>query len=188
MKIRDLAFMAVRILSIYLFILGLNHLVNILEFVLPTYMQVIDYETTYTEVFFVIGIPTFILLISSVVLWFLADKLSRFIIPKSSSDSKGISLKSEEIEGFILSVIGLILFVLSFTSIARMVLNYINLMNQGIVSDRLGSIYSLVEQVIRFLLGLILLFKAEGFALMLRKIRKLGSNHLKNDETTKNEV
>lgn len=188
MKIRDLAFMAIRILSIYLFILGLNHLVNILEFALPTYMQVIDYETTYTEVFFVIGIPTFILLVSSVVLWFLADKLSRFIIPKSSSESEGISMQSKEIEAFVLSVIGLILLVLSFTSIARMVLNYINLMDQGIVSDRLGFIYSLVEQVIRFLLGLILLFKAEGFALMLRKIRKLGSNHLKSDGTTKNEV
>jgi len=188
MKIRDLAFMAVRILSIYLFILGLNHFVNILEFALPTYMQVIESDTTYTEVFFVIGIPAFILLISSVVLWCLADKLSRFIIPKSSSDSEGISIQSKQIEGFVLSVIGLVLLVLSFTSIIRMILSYTNLMDQGIFSDKLGFIYYLVEQVIRFLLGLILLFKAEGFALMLRKIRKLGSNHLKNDETTKNEV
>lgn len=171
MKIRDLAFMALRILSIYLFILGLNHLVNILEFALPTYMQVVEQDTTYTEVFFVIGIPTFILLISSVVLWFLADKLSRFIIPKSSNESEEITMQSKQMEGFVLSVIGLILLVLSFTGLVRNILNYINLVNQGLVPGRLSFIYSLVEQVIRFLLGLLLLLKAEGFALSLRKMR-----------------
>lgn len=171
MKIRDLAFMAIRILSIYLFVLGLNHLMNILEFALPTYMQVIESETTYTEVFFVIGIPAIILLVSSVVLWFAADKLSRFLIPKGSSDPAGIHVQSKEIEGFVLSVIGLVLVVLSFSSLARIILNDINLMNQDLVSNRMGYIYSLIEQVIRFLLGLMLMFKAEGFAHMLRKMR-----------------
>jgi hypothetical protein len=183
MKLKDLSFLVVRVLSLYLFILGLNHLVNILNFAIPAYLQVIEHDTTYAEVFFVIGIPSFILIMSSVVLWFFAEKLSRYIIPKSSSESES-TLQSKEIEGFVLSVIGLILLILSFTSSVRIIMNVINMLNQDIRFDNQGYkgyIYLLVEQVIRFLIGIILLLKAEGFASILRKIRNSGLNHLKKD-------
>lgn len=180
MKLRELAFLAIRVLSIYLFILGLNHLVNLLDFTIPTYLQVIEHDTTYTEVFLIIGIPTLILLLCGVILWFFAEKLSKYIVPRNSTESDG-TFRSKDIEGFVLSVVGLILVILSFTSLARIIMNYVNMMNQDIGFDRLGFIYSLVEQGIRLLLGIILLFKAEGLAQFLRKIRNLGLKNSKQD-------
>ncbi|WP_256759327.1 hypothetical protein [Cohnella sp. WQ 127256] len=180
MTIRELAFLALRVLSIYLFILGLSHLTSLLDFTIPTYLQVIEHDTTYAEVFLIIGIPTFVLLVGGVILWIFAEKLSSYMVPKSSTGSGNFPTK--ELEGFVLSVIGLILLILSFTSIVRLSMSYIHLINQEIGFDRKTYIYPLVEQAIRLLIGIILLFKAEGLALMLRKTRNLGLKHLSKEK------
>ncbi|MEX1030702.1 MAG: hypothetical protein WDZ91_11760 [Paenibacillaceae bacterium] len=176
MKLREFSFLAVRILAIYLFILGISHLVDLLNFAIPVYLQVIEDDTTYSEVFLIVGIPAFSLIIGGIVLWILAEKLSKYIMRNSSTELE-TTLQTKEIEGFVLSVIGLILAILSFSIIVRISMNYIHLVNQDMQFDRQSLLYTFVEQLIRFVIGIILLIKAEGFALLLRKIRGLGLKH-----------
>ncbi|HEX7055950.1 MAG TPA: hypothetical protein VF260_01970 [Bacilli bacterium] len=170
---KGLAFLAVRILSIYLFILGLNHLIDFLDYAFPIYLQVIEMKADYTKVLAIVGTPSLVLVICGIVLWFLADKVAQFLIAKHSADTE-LTLPLKELEGFVLSVIGLVLVIFSLSESAQLMMNLSDLTNQEIGFDIRSYRYAFVEHGIRFLLGLILLFKAEGFAFVLRKIRSSG--------------
>lgn len=173
MKLKDLAYLAVRILSIYLFLLGLSKIVEVLNIAVPTYLQVIDYNISFLEVFLVVGVPGFILILFSMILWLFAEKLSVYLIPKNAEETE-YSVQAKDLEGFVLSLVGLILMILSFTMMVRQGMNYNNMAKHAMQFDREGFIFTFTEEVIRFLIGIILLFKAEGFALLLRKIRNMG--------------
>lgn len=181
MKLRDLSYLAVRILSIYVFFLGINHLVNLLNFSLPVYLQVIEDDTTYLELLSFVILPAVFLILCGIVLWFFADKLSRFLIPRNSDGSE-LTSGIKGIEGFILSVAGLVIVIFSFSTIVRMSLSYIYMTNQEFQLDRISLMYTFIEQLIRLVIGMILLFKAEGLALTLRKIRDLGLKHLRQKD------
>lgn len=174
MKIRELAFLAVRILGIYLFVLGLKQLVDLLQLTGSTYLQWLEHEVTFMEVFLFIGLPSLILLIGGIVLWIFAKPISKSLILKDSTESES-HWQMREIEGFVLSVVGLLLVVWSLPTMTRMIVNYINIAGQEVRFDKMSYIYPIIEQGIRFLIGLLLLLKAEGFALILRKIRNKGS-------------
>ena len=178
MKINDLAYLTLRVAAIYLFIMGIGHLVDLLQFSLPAYLQVMERGTTYGEVFLIVGVPVLLLLICGFLLWVLAPKLAKYLVPASAASAgiseSGATAQTKNIEGFVLAVVGLILFILSFTGVVRGALNYFNMLSQDIEFNRLQYIYFLGEQAVRFVLGVILLVKAEGFALLLRKIRNAG--------------
>jgi hypothetical protein len=176
MKLSELSYLAVRILAIYLFITGINHLVDTLNLAIPTYLQIIDHDTTYLELLLIVGIPTFILIIGGIILWFLSEKISMYLVSKRPSKLEN-TIQAKGIEGFVLSVVGLILVVFSFSSIVRISMNYIHLTYQEFEINKLSFLYTFSEQLIRFIIGMILLIKAQGFALLLRKIRGLGLKH-----------
>jgi hypothetical protein len=87
MRLSDLSYLAVRILSIYLFVQGLNQVVNLVEFTIPTYLQILKSNMSYISVFLTVGIPAVLMIIMSVILWFLAEKVSHYLTPKNSGDS-----------------------------------------------------------------------------------------------------
>jgi len=177
MKIRDLSFLAVRVLSIYLFILGFKHIINLLEFTIHTYLWVLDTNTSYLEVFLIIGIPSLVLFITSIILWLYANQISLHLIPQSSRESVQ-SIQVKDIEGFILAIIGLILMILSFTTLVRIILNYYHITSQDIHFNSRDHIFVIIEHSIRFIIGIVLLLKAEGFAMILRNIRSMGLKHI----------
>jgi len=170
MKLRGLSFLAIRVLAIYFFVQGLNHLVNYLDFALPAYLQVLGDNKSYFDIFLLVGIPSILLLIISIVLWFLAGKISSYFVQQDSSESES-ALSFRGAESFVLAVVGLVLAILSFTTLTRLILNYVNITNQNLYIDHRSYWISFGEHMIRLLLGLVLILKAEGFALLLRKIR-----------------
>lgn len=181
MKLRDLAYLAVRILSIYLMIQGLRHILNLIDFAIPTYLQLLE-DPSYFQVFLVIGIPAFVFIISGILLWFYAAKLSIYLIPKNSDDSVP-TIQGKEIEEFILSVVGMIIVILSFSSLIRGLLIYISNAKQDFGFANRANIYNSIEQAIQLILGIALLLKSKGIALVLRKIRSAGLRHInKQDE------
>ncbi|WP_054955206.1 hypothetical protein [Paenibacillus dakarensis] len=173
MKLRGIAFLAVRLVSVYLFILGLNHLINLLEFALPTYLQ-IKSNISYGDVLLMIGLPASIMIIAGIILWVFADSISKRLVPGSLSEveAEGESgYRSSEMEGFILSVVGLILLILSSTRLISLLINYVNIRGQGVTFNEMGHVSTLAEQLIRIIIGIMLLLQAESFARWLRKLR-----------------
>src|SRR5690606_10795527 len=125
---------------IFLFILSVRHLVNFLSVTLPVYLQITEINVAYTEVILIVGIPVLLLLTGSVVLWVFAEKLSKLLLPNSSRDYE-VLLRSKEIEGFVLSVIGLVIAILSFTKLVGMTMNYINIVSKEIQFPWEGNAY-----------------------------------------------
>lgn len=183
MNIRDLSFLAVRVLSIYLFILTLKHLVGLLDFAVPTYLQLMGNDIAYAKVFLAVGVPVFVMMFGGIVLWMLAGKLSKWLVPNDSSAAEAQStIRLKEMEGIVLSIVGLIILILSLASMVNLLLNYISVIKQDVRFDNRGYMYSIAEQVIRIAAGCLLLYKAEGIAAFLRNIRNLGLKHIKKTE------
>lgn len=173
MKIRELAYLAIRVISVYLFVLGVNHLVNLLTFALPNYVQVLKIDVSYVEIFFIAGSPTLILFISSVLLWLFAGRVSGLLVPKPSTEADQ-NILFHQVEGFVLSVVGLLITIHAFTRLLTTILNYVNILNQGFHGDGMNYMISIGAQAFLLIVGIVLQFRAEGFAYMLRKIRNWG--------------
>jgi len=175
LKLHDLSYLCIRVLAIILFLLGLNHLANLLEFSIPSYMQIVDY-LSFFEAFLMVGLPACFLIVLSVVMWFSARRLSAYLLPKAvQAEEAAASFNAKQLEGYILSVIGLLLVVFSFSAIIRMIMTYAVIpTEQGFAFTNKIQLYSIIEQGLRFVIGLLLLVKAEGFARLLRKVRNLG--------------
>ena len=175
MRLQHISYLCVKVIAIVIFLLGLNHLMNLIQYSIPSYMQIIEH-LSFFEAFLMVGFPACFLIVVSIILWFSANRLSVYLIPKAepteeSADTSGV----KQLEGYILAVIGLLLVVFSLTTIIRMLLTYtVFSTEQGFAVTNQIQLYSIVEQGLRFIIGLVLLVKAEGFARLLRKIRTLG--------------
>lgn len=140
-----------------------------------TYLELIKHDVSLWSVLIVSGIPACLIMIGSLILWFSAQKLALKLLPKGLKEAES-SLPMKEIEAFVISIVGLILVVLSATTLLRL---FLSLINTTAYSDSLNltssmHLYPLIEHLIRVILGAILLIKADGFALFLRKVRSLG--------------
>lgn len=158
-----------------MFLQGLNQTVVLLQFSLPTYLELIKYDASMWRVLIVSGIPACLIMIVSLILWFSAQKLALKLLPKGHKDTES-SLPMKDIEAFVISIVGLILVVLSATTLLRL---FLSLLNSTAYSDSLNltssmHLYPLIEHLIRVIIGTVLLIKADGFALFLRKVRSLG--------------
>jgi hypothetical protein len=180
MKLKDLAYLSIKILSIYLVIIGFRQMVNILYISIPSYLLIPGQSYNAWELFFIVGVPAFLTVIAGVLLWFNAFRLALYLVPQNHDDLE-ISLQTKQLEGFVLAVVGLLLLIFSFSTLVREVLNYMNYLHNDIRFDTQGFLYRVAEQSIRLILSIILLLRAEGFALLLRKIREAGLKHNKPD-------
>lgn|SRR5690606_897267 len=174
-KLNELSYLIIRVLAIVFFLFGLNHLMNLLEFSIPSYMSIVDY-LSFFEAFLMVGIPACILIIVSIVMWLLAGRISSLLLPKVAPAEQELNIVHVKyLEGYILAVVGLLLAVFSFTAMLRLVLTYFVIpTEQGFAFTNQVQLYSIVEQGLRFIIGIVLLVKAEGFARLLRKIRSVG--------------
>ncbi|MCM3633695.1 hypothetical protein [Paenibacillus camelliae] len=174
-KLNELSYLIIRVLAIVFFLFGLNHLMNLLEFSIPSYMSIVDY-LSFFEAFLMVGIPACILIIVSIVMWLLAGRISSLLLPKVAPAEQELNIVHVKyLEGYILAVVGLLLAVFSFTSMLRLVLTYFVIpTEQGFAFTNQVQLYSIVEQGLRFIIGIVLFVKAEGFARLLRKIRSVG--------------
>lgn len=175
MTLHDLSYLCIKVLAIVLFLLGLNHVMNLIEFSIPSYMQIIDH-ISFVEAFLMVGLPACFLIVLSVVMWFTARRLSTYLLPKAVVNEEAAeTVTVKPLEGYILAVIGLLLAIFSFSAIIRMVMTYVVVSTeQGFAFTNKIQLYSIIEQGLRFVIGILLLVKAEGFARLLRKIRNLG--------------
>lgn len=177
MSIRDLAYLSVRIIAVYLFILGLSQLVDLLNVTLPVYSRTFQLEEMYAELILIGVVPMLIFFVGSIVAWFLAGRLSRMMVPAVDvGEGNKVSAASplREMEGFVLCVVGLVLFIVSFANLVSLIVTYTYWGDGDFTFVWRSNIAVLVEIGIRCLIGIILLVKAEGFAKLLRKIRGFG--------------
>lgn len=176
MKIRDLAYLSIRVLAIYLFLLGCKQIFTLIDFTLPAYVGIPNFSSYFISMLIVLVIPSLIYVAASLTLWFLAKRISLLLIVEGSEDAEFQGNKA--LEGFVLSMVGVVIVVLALSSFVKEGLLYLVYTNDVKYTFPKNQTYRVMEQAIRLILGVILVLKAEGFALILRKIRNAGLKHL----------
>lgn len=171
MNLRGLAFLALRLLAIYVAIMGIRHAVNLLDFSIATYMQVTDLDIA--QVMLIVCVPTILLWAVGVLLWCMAGKWSGHLVPASGETAEP-AIRNADIESFVLSVAGLIIAVLSFFRLLQSVMTYVSFTSQDIYVDSQSYYYNFAAYALELILGVVLLLKSHGFASLLRKIRSAG--------------
>ena len=171
MNLRGLAFLALRLLAIYVVFMGIQHAVNLLDFSIATYMQVTDLD--FTSALLIVSVPTLLIWAVGILLWCMAGKWSGYLVPASGEAVKQ-AIRNTEIESFVLSVAGLIIVILSFFRLLQSVMSYVSLTRQDIYVDNQSYYYSFAVWAVELILGAVLLLKSQAFAVLLRKIRGAG--------------
>ncbi len=169
MNLRGLAYLAIRVLAIYVFILGIRQAVTLANAAIPTYMQITDLKIA--QVYVIIGIPTLLLWIVGVLLWRSADRWSNRLVPAANGSPEPLE-RHADIESFVLSVVGLVLVILAAVNLIQSVLSFIWITNQEVHFDRQGYYFQFAGHAVEIVMGAVLLLKSNGIAALLRKIRQ----------------
>lgn len=172
LRIHSLALLAVRILGIYMFLLGISRISNLLDVAMPAYLLALDVDVSTWKIVTIVGIPGLVLVIGGVLLWVLARRIANVMIPAEFHDHS-YTLKDRELEQFVLAVVGLVLVIQAIAGLTASLLNIFTLTSDGIrVMDYYYS--AMIKPAVQLIAGLLLVIKANAVAYMLAKIRNLG--------------
>ncbi|OEF96891.1 hypothetical protein BHF71_11290 [Vulcanibacillus modesticaldus] len=124
-------------------------------------------------------IPFFIQLLFSALLWIYAEKITNYILLNNENAQKrSIPLYSQELQAIAFSVIGLVIIADAIPQIFHVIPNLIRLNEIGssLATPQLKveTIFSLIEKIVRLIIGLILFFGSKGLVGLLKKIREAG--------------
>lgn len=169
MNLRGLAFLAIRVLAIYVVVLGIRQVANLVDVALPMYMHMTDLNLA--QALTIVGVSPLLLWAVGISLWLMANRWSKRIIPAAESRTE-TAIRSADPESFVLSVVGLVIAILAVTDWIQSVLALVSISNQGVHFDRQSYYYRFAGQAIEIAFGLVLILKARGIAALLRKIRQ----------------
>jgi hypothetical protein len=167
-----IATVACRVLSIYSIIKGLERSVYLIT--LPFLFEDIDKNALFSIIFIYV-IPSITLIITAILLWVKASRISELIIPSSNeSEINKIDLNIIELQSVAFSVVGLIVLVRLIPDTLDIIPQIKHLSGDNVPFRsifKLEIVISIVETIIKLIIGLLLLFKSSGFVGMLRKTR-----------------
>ena len=171
MKNKDLAFISIRILSLYIFtkaLLGIGSIVNLMITqigigIIPVKQLVFTFLNSFGLAFVI-----------SILLWVFADKISSLVIGKKENLQEGhskITLKS--IQAIAISTVGLIIIVSGLPELVKVILDYNFAISQFSTTDpnlKLMTTYKLIEVFVKLALGLGLFIGANKITDKLRNL------------------
>ena|GEM_PF-6615614 len=128
-NLKGLAYLAVRALAIFAFILGLQRLMLVYENTIPFYMNLLELNpdknvNIVTENIVILallsGIPALVLIGFGILFWGMAGKLAHIVASRGDEESARTEIPPQlrAIESILLSVTGLVLIILAAGRIA----------------------------------------------------------------------
>lgn len=171
MSKREIASLACKILSIYMFIQGINVSANVLSISIATPNQMAP------GIIFNIIFSFIFLILFGVLLWFLSDKLSTIMFKGEDSSNKDSGIKASDIQRVLFSVLGLFFLGSSLPKLVS-TLTSINSMS-GIPDSTTRLLIGAGGTVTEFIIGLGIFLGSQGLVNFLDNIRHAG---LKREE------
>jgi hypothetical protein len=180
MKIRDLTFVLIRILSLYTIINGLGHLINILQIIYPYYFE--DVGPTFN----VLGI-TLLALITGVLLiaiglfiWSKTSWIASLIVRDHKFNPEDIAaVKESQLYTLGLTLVGTFVFIESLPSVISLIGQLIQLSTTEFaesLGDQRNKVWLQIGvQTFKLALALALVLRTRGIYALVRKIRDIGN-------------
>lgn len=189
MNYKAITIIAIRILSIYVFIQFLIRLLNAASyFILPLFFDSLRDDLEVVNILFNV-IPVTILFLSALFLWLYSEKIAIHIVPKETNaqteTNEQINIGKVEssfnynlLQAMVFSVVGLIIIVLTIPEITRVIVQLLQYneigMEYAIEKYTIDTYSLLIEKVIKLILGFGLFFGGRGLTGLLNKIRSWG--------------
>lgn len=165
------------------------HISNFISFSLTSLLDQ-SFKISYkNQIILMSLLPACVLLILGIVLWIKADKISKYIIFEEDDIDDDIdddmTLNMDELQYIALSIVGIIVLINVIPEFLREIPNVIQLKNNVIQSDLFAYakiISSVVEKIIRLILGCLLVLRAKGIVGFIRKIQGLGLDDINDSQ------
>lgn len=178
LKRKDYAFLAIRVLAVYIFVQSLKLLSNIFMF---TLLPSINYGTN-LETAIIVGSlgPFFTLFILAILLWIYTDRIATILLPSSDddsdiqgSDNTSHQLSKETLLSISIYLVGLIIIVNTLPEIFYTISNYIQYKAvEGATNLQFKyQVYSqIAEKALSLILGIYLMIGNKGLVKLYKKI------------------
>jgi hypothetical protein len=172
MKRTDIAFLACRVLAIYIFFRALQHLSHITLFI-PRY----DDPEVRVQTFFYFFAPFLVLVCFGVVLWIFAGRTVQYIFPMTEEGVEQVTMiNTKEIYALAFSIAGIILLAVAIPGIFQVISSIVVLNTHY---DSLGphpvmkiqTTFAFMEKIAQLVIAFCLIFGSRGLSELLSKIR-----------------
>jgi len=166
MASRDWAFLACRVLALYLLCFAIDTLLSfgIYRFIFPAANENAPWVRTYYILRFLLVFA------GGVVLWFGASRLAPIIVPRQAGEPEDVGAGGWSVAQLLslaVSVLGLVLLFVAIPEAARLGARYL-------VADRLGErdLVEIVFVAARLVVGIVLVFGSQGIANLITWARR----------------
>ncbi|GGG15830.1 hypothetical protein [Paenibacillus aceti] len=173
MSIKQIGYLSVRLLAIYIFSLGIIQLGNTINVWLQL-RSLNNGPNADHSIFFVNTLGPFVLLtLISVIIWFSANKLTKYLVHMDEkAETKVTNLGLKEVQSLLFSTVGLVLLARSIPQLFQ-IIPEIKMINSNLLSDPAinKSYFFIVQRIFEFILGLSLFLGSKGLVTILNKLR-----------------
>ncbi len=129
MKSKEIRYISVRVLSIYIFIQACISIVNFVNFTVIPIMSgksIITLEQGFSTFIF----PFTLLILIGIVLWYFSDGTSNHIILKETAkEYKDQHLKTDELQSIVFTIVGVVVGINALLELIRVILVVIKMLN-----------------------------------------------------------
>lgn len=177
MRNRDIAYMAIRILSLYIFMQACISLVHFINFgIIPIIVG--SNDISFWQVFIGFFGPFALLLGCSILLWMFTDRICNFIIVrKEDMEDEQNQLTIKSIQSIAYSVVGLIIFVKAVPQAVRIIPQVKFIIGEYALGNeqvRIKMTFQVIEKILELFIGFSLFVGGKGLVGIFEKLRNLG--------------
>jgi hypothetical protein len=186
MSKKDFTFIALRIFAVYILIQSFMDLSQIVNFyVIPFFYEELQehVQTHVINMLLHLG-PFLVQVVMGIVLWFNAEKMYPFFIPKNKNTTNQDKLNPNQpllnvhqFQVAAVSIVGLVFIVHTLPSFFSLAQNWLSLKEIGMdyVGDKMKTelTFAFLEKLLRLLLGFALFFGSRGLVGLLNRIREI---------------
>lgn len=182
MNEKSIANIACKVLAIYVIILGIKNISYLLSISLFPYISQGFNKSTIIQMIFVSILPSIIYITMGLVLWFKSIKISNYMI----HDNEDILIEKSkldviELQTVAFSVVGLVILVNLIPDFFRLLSKLLYFKSGYIPKESVEQLeikISIIEIIIRFIVGLLLLLKSRGVVGFIKNMQKAGVKDL----------
>lgn len=174
MKKTEIAFLAMRILAIYVLYRAFDRLIiDVYQVFIQVIMPNGDLRLIITGF-----IPICLYVLLGVLLWVYSEKIAHHLLMNVNDHEGNTCINAKEIQVIAYSVLGLLVLANSLPELLNKTANAIIIQDSLLAAPshiKMGTYLSLIEEAIQCAIGLVLLLGAKGLAGLLQIIREAGT-------------
>ncbi len=171
MKTKDLTFIALRLLAIYLFFLGISQSINVYYIGIPGWLEITELQFDVELMVLLYSIPPVLSLSFGVLLWFFANKLTTYLI----RDKIEISEYSADFKisyTMIIAIVGIVIIIQAGTGLVEAVPTFITYKKYIMETNPSHQqfLYEMIAEVTKLIIGASLVVRADGVRVFVQRI------------------